>query len=438
MINWLKFYFLGFFSHKLSRQGAARSFFNCFLSLVLTLLLLSGGLALGNSLSFGSHYSKAEEFREFLYSAFAGEDAASRIGLTMSGGTLSADIPGGDQVNGFAYEEDGYTVNGYRLIVDTREAATAFDDFSLLCYDAAGNEISYAEFRALSEEAQNKGSWTVVYSGISLDTAANQSGYLSWLDRVADPTDGEYDADIAEEYASLNLSYASGGVTAQSYADSLYILYVRSYYPSFSDVESYAEAPTLRTYYLGAQSVGEQKYLILLNDICLCSFVTDSGVVVSFGSYYSSNADGTVCSDGMTSAQRQTAVDRFIRQAFRSSGGLNFLIYLMNDLKFILLLAALLFLLAVACFLLFRAARRETDYRIFGMMKVAGSFLLFDAFLCFIAAIVLCFFCSVSTVFTVLEILCAALVVARTAVFAVTECIVSPKRKPQEEEGAGQ
>lgn len=149
MKRWLKFYFLGFFCDRYGKEAASRSFFNVVLSLFLTIILLSGGLAAGFSASFGKHYKEADDFREFVYGIFA-VDGDSRINLKIQNGKLSADIPEGVRINSFLNENDN-AFGGYKLIVDTTPADTSFDDFTLICKDANGVEISYEDYRKLPE-----------------------------------------------------------------------------------------------------------------------------------------------------------------------------------------------------------------------------------------------------------------------------------------------
>ena len=61
MVNWLKYYFLGFFSNGLSKEGAKRSGFNLLLNILLAFILLCGGFVAGYAASFPVFYSKAEE-----------------------------------------------------------------------------------------------------------------------------------------------------------------------------------------------------------------------------------------------------------------------------------------------------------------------------------------------------------------------------------------
>ena len=102
MVNWLKYYFLGFFSNGLSKEGAKRSGFNLLLNILLAFILLCGGFVAGYAASFPVFYSKAEDFKSFVYSAFAEENGNGKIQLEARGGKFIADVP----------NQKGYT-NGF-------------------------------------------------------------------------------------------------------------------------------------------------------------------------------------------------------------------------------------------------------------------------------------------------------------------------------------
>ena len=96
MTEWLKFYFLGFFSQKLTRQAARRRYLNVVLGILLTFILLFAGLFMGYTCSFGKHYGNSSQFREFVYSVFASGDKHKDIHISVKDGKLNADIPSAD------------------------------------------------------------------------------------------------------------------------------------------------------------------------------------------------------------------------------------------------------------------------------------------------------------------------------------------------------
>ncbi|MBD5131305.1 MAG: hypothetical protein HDT28_01730 [Clostridiales bacterium] len=124
MVAWLKFYFLSFFSNRISKEGATRSIANSIVSLVLAFMVICCGLIAGYVVSFNKHYGSSPDFSEFAYSIFA--DGEQSIELSVSNGKLNALIPDGVEfINGFADESCDYNKNGYSLVVDTRGALDA-------------------------------------------------------------------------------------------------------------------------------------------------------------------------------------------------------------------------------------------------------------------------------------------------------------------------
>ena len=63
----------------------------------------------------------------------------------------------------------------------------------------------------------------------------------------------------------------------------------------------------LRTYYMQAKFTADKdKYLILLDDVCVCAFKTDKGVRVDFGSYFNGTANKTITGGQRESTQTQS------------------------------------------------------------------------------------------------------------------------------------
>lgn len=425
MKDWLKFFFLGFFNDKLAEEGAKRSGFNTLLSFVLAFLLLCGGLTAGYSASFSGHYSDAELFRSFLYSAFAGEDGSGRISAEVENGRLTATFGDGrTHVNGFT-EEDGF--EGYTLVVDTRPASTTFDDFSVVCKDAEGRTIGYEDYRILSEEDKKKGSFKIEYSGKTLDVMQKQGEYTAFLDRVSEEGSEDYNEEIAKAYASCKAEEMG----TLEYANAVYTLFVRAYYPSLKAIETYGDAPTVKTYYMEkSMSADVENYIVLLDDLAVCSFVTPKGIRVDFGGYYSDSADFVISADGLTAEQIRENVDSFVTRLFKDSGGLNFFIYVVNVFKVILLLAVVMLVFSLLMFLAGRLAKTGWGY--FGSFKIMGAFLTVDAVVSFITAFTLSFFVPRQSVYAITEAVFIGLLIGRTVLFAVAEIIRKLREKPEE------
>lgn len=426
MKNWLKFFFLGFFNDKYGKEAAKRSFFNVLLSLLLAIVLISGGITAGYAASFSKHYNNADSFREFLYAAFAsGND--SRINLKIQDGKLSAETPSGDSLNGFI-DDVIYSVNGYKLIVDTNPSATSFDDFTLECKDANGIEISYEDYRKLPETGQKNGSVVFKYSGKPLDVTAKQTEYITYLDNITNEANGAYSGEVAKSYRELNNKKNSGEISDKEYANEVYVLYAKNYYPSYSQIETFGDAPTLRTYYTQAQLIeNEDKYLIILDDTFICSFTTEDGMTVNFASYYMGVADSVISSQDLSVGDMHANIDRFVAKCFTGSSGLIFFVYIINTGNLLWLLALIILFLALIAFALSRFLHLEFGANYYKAVKIVGSYMFYSAVFAFLLAFILSFFCVRGTVFSVTEIAFACVLVVRSAILFVTE-IVRKKR----------
>ncbi len=412
MKGWLKFYFLGFFNDRYGKEGATRSFLNALLGILIVFLALSGGITAGYSVSFATHYENAETFRSFLY------ENLSDGSLTVKDEKLSATFPGGERAD--VTDES----SGYRLIVDTRPAATTFDDFKLVCKDKDKNTITYEQFRALSKDDQKKYNVALEYTGIWLDTAAKHPEYIAFLDKISTSGDAEYNEKTAAQYGDLKQKYTAGEIDEKEFNDGIYILYAKAYYPDYSGVEKFGKAPTLRTYYMLPDATGEKnRYFIALDDMCVCSFVTDGGITVDFGSYYGKVQNGGVTGGGITDAQARENIDGFIAQCFKSSGGFNFLVHLMNAGKFMLLFMLALFAIGLLTYILCKALRVEYGLNPFATVKIASGYALYASVITFVLSIILSFSLPRSTVFAAAEITVIAIIALRAFALFIAELI---------------
>ncbi len=422
MISWLKFYFLGFFHDGYGKQAEARSALNLALSLALAFLFLCSGITAGYAASFGTHYKNAEGFRSFLYDSFAADNAQS-IGLSLTDGKLSAQIDGAESVNTFK-NTDQTDTDGYRLIVDTRPAQTTFDDFVLTCKNANGEEISYEDYRKLPEQDKRNSTVTITYTGNALDVSAKHSQYIAYLDKISIEADAEYNADAARAYGELKHKLGSGEISQADYQNEIYILFAKSYYPSYSQIEIYGGAPTLRTYYMQAKfTANKEKYLILLDDVCVCAFKTDKGVRVDFGSYFNGTANKTITGAGLTAEEMRANIDGFITSCFKSGAGVSFLVHVMNIGKLIPLLIVLLLILSLVLFGLGKALKLDCGSKFLGSVKRIGGYLFYSALATFIAQLIFSFVFSRNTVFLITQIAFASILVVRTVALIIAEAV---------------
>lgn len=418
--EWLKFYFVGFFTHSLSKEGGDRSFFNTLLSFVLTFFIVCCGLMAGYAASFGVQYNNSEDFKNFLYAAFASEDESNRIDLSVNGGYLSADIKDGERVNTLLSEGQKYAANGYQLIVDTRPAATTYADFSVQCKKSDNSEIDYGVYRALSDEDKKSYSLTVKYSGLQLNPAIKQQEYEEFLSGTES---------VAKEYSKLKTDLAGGAITSEQYTDGVYELYFGSYFTGLPQ-DSYGKAPTLRTYYLSAATYENiDKYIAVLDNVCFCSFKTDSGIEVEFSGYFNKLDDGVISGSELSAEQMRGNIDGMIKKAFASASGLNFLVYIISLSRSVAIYVLGIILFALIAFMVLKVMKVEDCPRFIDAIKIVGSFQLWSAILTFVLTFIFSFFLARGAVFTAAEIMLLCIMIVRTAVYVVMELLADKKKK---------
>lgn len=140
MKKWFKFFGLGFFSNKASREAARHGYTNVFLGFMLAIVFLWSGFVGGEMLPFGFKYNKAYELKETVRLAFANTDPSKRIDVEIHDGLLRAKNIEGDfepalLVNTVENEanRENYSVGGYDLVIDTRPADTLAEVQDMAC-----------------------------------------------------------------------------------------------------------------------------------------------------------------------------------------------------------------------------------------------------------------------------------------------------------------
>ncbi len=251
----IKYFFLSFFSNPLAEESRRRGLWQGILSFLLGLALFFCGLTAGSAASFSPLYKKAGSFREFLYKA-----ADNAVTTEVKDGKARASIRGENDaaIDTFANDADAavYSLNGYNLIIDTRDEATTYNDFTLT-YVLNGKEYSAEEWRSLSEKEKKIYSVKVNYSSSALVlTKEKAEGYAAWI------LGAECDDKAAKEKCRALLNDA-GELPEKNY-NAAYELYVSAYYSDLSKIERYGKAPTMRSYYmntyLAADKNGDLKY----------------------------------------------------------------------------------------------------------------------------------------------------------------------------------
>lgn len=323
VISAIKYFFLSFFSNPLAEECRYRSLWQGLLAFLLGLLLFFGGLMTGNTASYSSLYQRAGDFREFMYHA-----AENAVTVEVKDGKAIASVNGEKNtvINTFTNEADAakYAMNGYHLIIDTRDEATTYNDFTLT-YVLNGEEYSSEEWQKLAEAEKNNYSVKVGYSSASLElTKEKMAAYVAWIL-------GEDCADKETKERCRALLDDTGKLPPENYNEA-YELYVSAYYSDLSKIERYGEVPTMRSYYVNTYLATDEKgnlkydnFAVILQNVYFCYFTTDSGVLVSTTGYFRDVAD--------IKADSPETVDALFSSMHAASSGIisvNYFLYLVR------------------------------------------------------------------------------------------------------------
>ncbi len=170
-------------------------------------------------------------------------------------------------------------------------------------------------------------------------------------------------------------------------------------------------------------TAGKDKYLILLDDVCVCAFKTDKGVRVDFGSYFNGTANKTITGAGLTAEEMRANIDGFINSCFKSGAGVSFLVHVMNIGKLLPLLIALILILSLVLFGLGKALKLDCGSKFLGSVKIIGGYMFYSALATFVAQLIFSFVFSRNTVFLITQIAFASILVVRTVALIIAEAV---------------
>ncbi len=405
-LSWLKYFCFNFFNNKYAREGAKRSSANVIVGVIIAAVLICGGMTVGYNTSFDKRYESANKFKQFVYTALKDEDISVKDGkLTLSGK---------DRIETFSDEDSPYSINGYQLVVDTRPAGEAYDDFTIVCTDDDKKEISYDNYYKLSESDKMKYSLSLKYSGKFLDTQVRQEEYRAHLDKVSDKDGGEYKAGIANDYNIIKERESRGELTGYDLYNAIYRLYARSYYPSFDKIEKYASVPTLRSYYISEISQKNYgKFLILFDELCFFSFVDDDGIAVSFSGGYP---------DGEAAVSGEDAIDNLLCGAFYKSAARNFLVFVSDIIVSIIIFVIIALLVSFS--LVGLCSKQKLEYSTStGIFNILGGFLPVSAIVAFVFGVWMPYFLSIKSAYLAVRLIFLGIVLIRFGVLLAMDII---------------
>lgn len=416
MTAWIKFFFGGFFVNKFAIDGVHRSVWNAVFAAVICLALIYFGLYAGYSVSFGHHVNNCTPLVDIVGRVFDGNIVIEiDRGKAVSG--ISGKLDNSFVVNTYSVTADKakYSVDDYNLIVDTRPRATTYDDFTVVCASKIdGDEISYKQYKELSDSAKGNYAVRIIYSGNALGLNDERlQEYKSYLDKCSDETDSHYDNTIASEYTALASDDSNG----------LYELYIKAYCPEAYGTDKYGVVPTVRSFYVDnfLSDKDDDKYLAIFDDSVVGNFVTDKRIPVSFGGYY-------IKLDGLTADTKESGIN-FIVRAVKSASGVDLNIYLINLLRIIPVFIIVPFVLALAIWAIDKAVKSESFLYLGETIKTVFSFMLISGVITFAAEILFSFVLSRDTVYSLSIAIFSAIMLVRSATLALPRYIYGRKQK---------
>lgn len=422
MINWIKFFTLGFFSDKITAQAPHRKYYSPLAALLIAFLLFVAVIIAADFVPFSLHYGNAEDFQAMVHSAFADESKA-QIKLNVADGKIMAEKDGvfvSDRIiNSFNEEDKKYCVNGYNLVVDTRPM-TSFDEFEA---EFDGGSITAEEYGEMTPTAKKNCSVKIILTerireldGEFIEECRN------YLESASSLTDINYDESIAKKYEEIKNSQAQDSEKNKS----IYGLYLQAYYPQTFGAKT--GVPILRNYYAEKyiENASVKNYLFVFDDMLVGSFSSGNASRMFYG-YTSKLADGqVVAADNFGEACKQ--IDGFIDKTYRNSLGISSYLYFINARRIFLFVIAIWLALALSAFAFAKFTKFDLPKKFGAWFKISGSFIFVSSLITCLTAFICCFFVFTDTVFTMITPLFAGIMLIKLAVYVALSCIRANKK----------
>ena len=434
MKKWIKFFSLGFFSHKLSKESTKRGYGNFLLGLLLSLIFLWVSFVGGDMLPFAAHYKNSPDFVATAHSVFANSDVNKRIEAEIENGALKFRKHGGEYaeailVNTFENEVDkqNYSVNGYNVIVDTRPADTLAEiEAYCVSNDDQNLIISYEEYLTLSTVARLNFDFKLKYTGNALELNDEMiESYRAYVDGLS--------SENKTTTESLSNDLAQNKITKNEYNKAIYELYFTSYYPEITQYESESKVPLLRNYYYHQYiTQGIKNYLFIFDDYMAGSFETKQGIEISFYGFYSDFENGALISEGASQDEANKTVDSFIKKAYAAILPLSLYAYAMNVFAFIPFIALMPMVVTLLAYSIIKLRGVESISSLGAMFKIVGSFLWISSVITILLNVILAFFVPRNMMTVLPLVLFFIILLIRTIVFVVKEAKSYMKQLKQE------
>ena len=423
MKKWFKFYFLGFFSHSASKEGAKRGYANIILSLFLVLVFIWAGSVGAYMLPFRAHYKNSPDFMEATHTVLANADIDKRIEAKIENGELKLKKHDGEYAEELLIntiendiDKQNYSQNGFNIVVDSRPANT-LAEVEAYCVSNDGKEtvISYEDYLSLSDVARLNFNFKLRYTGNELklnDEAVDK--YKAYIDGLSD------EKKALAQKAEKDL--LDGNITKDDYNRVIYELYFTNYYPDIKEYESTSKVPLLRNYYYHQYiKEGLKNYLFIFDDYMTGSFETKGGIETSFYGFYSKLEDGAIVTTGASQREANVAVDRFINNTFKSNWILNAYTCLTNTITLIPFTALMIMVAALLSYSILKLRGVESISSLGSMLKIVGSFVWFAGLAAAALTMICSFFVNQRVINVLPQVLFFLVLVARSIIFVINE-----------------
>ena len=433
MKKWLRFFCLGFFSDRISREGAKRGYTNFFLGLILALAFIWAGFVGGDLLPLTVHYNNSPDFRETVHTVLANSNADKSIALEIQNGALK--VQGGENssvtlINTLENEADkqNYSSNGYDVVVDLHTADTLAEvEIYFLSNDGQNLKISYDEYLSLSEVARLNFDFKMRYTGNVLELNDNMvADFASCLVGLND------EAKLGFEELAKKLS--EGSLTKNEYNRAVYELYFVNYYPEITEYESSSKVPLYRNhYYHNYISQGMEDYLFIFDDYLTASFETKGGIRVSFYGFYNEMENGSLIDESDSQVEKNEAMDRFIKKSISSILPLTMYAYAVNIFTLIPFIALMPLVVTLLAYSVLKLRGVDSINSFGSMFKILGSYVWFSSLVSAILTVILGFFVPRDAVTALPLVLFFITLAVRSVIFAIREANSYIKQLKQEE-----
>ncbi|MBP5177847.1 MAG: hypothetical protein ILP02_04625, partial [Clostridia bacterium] len=323
-------------------------------------------------------------------------------------------------VNTFISAEDreAYSVGGYDVVVDTRDAYV-YDDFEAYCVskDGDGLEITYEEYLSLSEAAKKGFEFKIRYTPYEVDLSEAKT--LARVDYLK-----EKDSAAKQAARELETKHAAGETDDKTYANDVWALYVKNYYPDLSGYEKTTGVPLVRNYYYHNYTLaGEKNYLLVFDDSIVGSFTTTDGKTEEFYGFYENFAYGDITDGG-----------DFIRTAFSASFYLSQYVGFVNVMRFLPIYIVMPLVAALIAYLIIRIAEKEKAKRFSFVLKITATFILWSAIFATLITYVLSFFIDRGLIFTTVSVIYFVVIMVRCVIWFTTD-ITKFKKHAEDDNG---